>query len=60
MRTQHDAQHRRYHMANGTIVVRLTGDKACRWIPKHTPHISIEISRKAAADGLRMARRGEA
>lgn len=50
-----DAQHTRYTTRFGTLVISAEG-KAF-YIPKHTPHISIPLSRKDAANGLRTRRK---
>jgi uncharacterized RmlC-like cupin family protein len=50
-----DGQWTRYTTRFGQLAIHVASRKAC-YIPAHTPHISIDLSRKDAAAGLRVWR----
>lgn len=53
---QKDAYHKRYSTRFGTLVInRQTSDAA--YIPRHTPHVAVYVTRQQAAEGLRTWRK---
>jgi hypothetical protein len=56
MKTRHCSQYRRYLFPTGEIGIRRDNRILVHFIPRHTPHVSIPITRKEAADGLRVLR----
>jgi len=50
------SQYKRISGPNGEVVLSLNNRSRVRFIPRHTPHVSIELSRQEAAQGLRVWR----
>ena len=53
MKTRHDSQWKRYISRFGTICIYRFNRAKVTFIPAHTPVISLDVKRAAAAQGLR-------
>lgn len=57
MTTRHCSQWRRYLSRFGEICIRRDMRAVAAFIPSHTPHVSVSLTRNTAALGLRIWRK---